>query len=438
LKTIREITKAGIPLDVFPHEVRDFISNFARGSGSQESYVSSAVLACAAGLCDHHSLVVKSGFIERSNFFLAIVGAPGVTKSAPISMALSPLMDIEEEKNADYKAKEKKWRTQMKDKTLTKQQRDALKESQPERPYCKVITDGSIEAMFLHLESMADAKKTAHCVFVKDELKGFFGGMDKYKSKGGDEYENWLSLFSGSTVTKTLVNRTVFIAKARATVIGGIQPEVYNQCMGDKGDGMIDRFMIAIYEGDPKATQIRLSCSADTIKKYKDFMLAMGDQEEIEFSFWRGADREKMLDAIQVFHDWCHQLGIQYETGAFKKWEQCFYRLCIVLAALWDKKEMDIETVKRGVDLASFYAVDWLKAKVMAEKGDDEKLKEKIVKFLKSEPLNRRDIQRKTRTTKEKAVKILSEMVTDGDIIRINTKTEQESTAIYELPEVIL
>tara|TARA_R110000764_G_scaffold220909_1_gene309218 strand:+ start:1094 stop:2422 length:1329 start_codon:yes stop_codon:yes gene_type:complete len=435
MKTARQITKDGLDISVFPPDVRDFIKGFAVGSGSQEAYVTSGVLACAAAMCDQHELTVKPGYNERSNFFLCIVGKPGVTKSAPIKSALKPLMAIEAKVNRKHKKAIDEWKSQLKEKGLKAPDRAAIMAAQPSRPPCKIVTDGSIEALILHLEAQYDGDQQPHCVYIKDELKGFFGGMDKYKSKGGDEYEMWLSLFSGSDLVKTLVSKTVFVEKARTTVIGGIQPEVYNECMGDKGDGMVDRFMIAIYEGDPEATDIRAFCSKETIHRYNEFMLFMGEQKRIEFSFWKDSNREGVLDLIQEFHEWCHKLGIQHDTGAFKKWEQQFYRLCIVFACMWEKTEIDVETVQRARDTAAFYAVDWLKAKIMSSVTDDDKHKTKIINHIdKKGSSKRRDLQILTRLPKKVIMAILQEMVEEGELKRVNKDGDFETKAVYELP----
>jgi hypothetical protein len=198
---------------------------------------------------------------------------------------------------------------------------------------------------------------------------------------------------------------------------------------------MVDRFMIAIYEGDPSASDIRAFCSDSTIHRYNEFMLSMGDQDEKEFSFWKDEHREGVLDLVQEFHEWCHGLGIQHNTGAFKKWEQQFYRLCIVFACMWEKEQIDAETVRRARDVASFYAVDWLKAKIMSSETDDDKIRTKILSHVtKMGSCRRRDLQRVTRLQKKVIMAILIDMVEEGELRRVNVEGDLESKAVYEMP----
>jgi hypothetical protein len=436
--TVKEIIKKGLPVDAFPDPIKNFIIQFARGSGSQESFVASGVLACCAGVCGHHEIIVKNGYKERPNFFLCLVGKPGVTKSAPIKAALKPMLIVEAKNSKEFKEAHEKWKALLKDKGLKKAERDAIMASQPTRKPCHVITDGSIEAMFQHLEAMDEAGGAPHCVFVKDELKAFFGGMDKFKGKGGDEYETWLSLFSGQDLIKTLVSKTIFIKGARATVIGGIQPDVYNKCMKDKGDGMTDRFMIAIFEGDPVMTDIRQFCEVEALKNYEEFMTEISDSEPITFSLWKclggEIEREKVLDMVQDFHKWAHDLGVIYETGAFKKWEQCLYRLIIVMAAIWQKPAIDSFVVKKAIELSAYYASDWLRAKLMSDKSTNDVIFDKIKGLLKKSELRRREIQQKLHIDKNKTISLLHEMLEDGDIILVGDfKSQKESSYIYAL-----
>lgn len=434
---IRKIKKAGLPLHVFPCEVSDFIRDFAKGSGSQESFVACGVLACAAEISIKHEITLKGGYKEKSNLFIAVVGAPGVNKSSPIKMALRPLMRVEADNNRKYKTAYKQWESDGK-KKMTAQERASHMASKPERSACHVITDGSIEAMYLHLEAMSDGGKAPHCVYVKDELKAFFGGMDKYKSKGGDEYETWLSLFSGFDLVKTLVSRTLFVPEARSTVIGGIQPEVYNQCMADKGDGMIDRFLMAIHEQGPSKTDIYAQCSDDVIKKYCDFMLEARDMEAQKYHLWGGSERDAVLSEVQAFHEWCSSVGETHDTGAFKKWEQCFYRVIIILSVLWDRESVSVDTIQKARELMQFFVANWLTAKMMSETSEEDKFKAKIISAIRKHgKMGLRDIQRRCKIGKaDFSKKIVSEMVEDGELKQMNDASENIRKAFFVLGEV--
>jgi hypothetical protein len=381
--TAQEINERGCPVEVFPPRIANFIRGFAKGAGTQESYVASGVLACLAGICDESTIKIKAGYIDHPNLYLAIVGHPGVSKTAAVSAALKPLMKLEAIKNADYKKKKDRFEEELK--SASSKERKELEKRRPTREPSKLVSDGSLEGMFTHMETQYDAGRQPHCVYVRDELNGFFGGMNKYKKSGGDDNEMWLQLFTGQNISKTLVLKTIFVENARATVIGGIQPEVYRKAMQDKGDGMIDRFMIAFYDGKAPATDIRSRCPENVIEAYYACMDEIIDAERKAYSFWacNGKDMvDAMLDSVQEFHDWCHATGETYNSGAFKKWEQCFYRVCILLGEAWDKRVMDMETIARAKDLSAYFAVNWIKTRDMAQETDEQRLATKVLEAL--------------------------------------------------------
>tara|TARA_R110000851_G_scaffold66428_1_gene150270 strand:+ start:96 stop:425 length:330 start_codon:yes stop_codon:yes gene_type:complete len=102
---------------------------------------------------------------------------------------------------------------------------------------------------------------------------------------------------------------------------------------------------------------------------------------------------------------------------------------------MWEKTEIDVETVRRARDTAAFYAVDWLKAKIMSSVTDDDKHKTKIINHIdKKGSSKRRDLQILTRLPKKVIMAILQEMVEEGELKRVNKDGDLETKAVYELP----
>jgi hypothetical protein len=225
----------------------------------------------------------------------------------------------------------------------------------------------------MHLNAMHEGNSSPHAVYFRDELKGHFGGMDKYKSKGsGDDYELWLTLFSGGMVNRVLKTESHFIPDARASVIGGIQPDVYLKHMQDKGDGMIDRFLVAFHPAEPPQTTIFNHVEKEVIEAYNNFMEYLDKKLHTSYSLWNLPQgvRGDVLRSVESFHEWAHMVGMENDAGAFKKWEQNFYRLIIHMANIWEKEAVDIETVRRASTLTKYYAEDWIESRLA---GEDEK-----------------------------------------------------------------
>ena len=365
------------PSHVFPKPVEIFIENFSKGSGSQPSYVGISVLALSSVLFEKASLIVKPGYVEYPNFYLGIIGNPGVTKTASVKMAMKPLNNIEKEADFKYRQERKVYKEALRNWQDQPPKGRGKPPTPPPAPIRRVISDGSIEAMIVQMDAQYEMGEKPHMAFVKEELRGFFGGMNKWKASGsGDDYEMFLQLFSGHDISKVLKSEQYFIPDARCTVIGGIQPDVYREAMKDKGDGMVDRFLVAFYDGEPIKTSLRDTVSEDVIDNYMKFWDKLIDVPAIKYRF-AGDD---VIDAVDEFHDWCHRIGGAYDLGAFKKWEQNFYKICIVLAVMWNKVDMDMETVERAKELAGYMTHDWLKSRLSAETDPKYKDAEKVFK----------------------------------------------------------
>lgn len=375
LDSLKEVNVRIFPTHVFPPPVKTFIENFSKGSGAPVSFTATGVLACSAGLIEGFSLEVKPGYFEKPNLYLAVVGEPGVSKSPPIKAALNPLIQKETALSNDFCRRKKEYHKQY-EKAASKKEKDAI--PLPTRKPSRLITDGTTEGLLMSLNLMHEKGETPHAVIMRDELKGHFGAMNKYKAKGsGDDYELWLTLFSGGYTSRVLTSENFIIPDARASVIGGIQPEVYFKHMRDKGDGMLDRFMIAFHSGTPQKTSIFHSPDPNSIKFYNQFMNELDDLTPVRFSFWQlpDLDRKNVLDGVESFHQWAYSLGKEYDAGAFKKWEQNFYRLTIHMAVMWQKEQIDLETIDRASELAKYYANDWLQSKFQ-ESDDEQRLRQ--------------------------------------------------------------
>lgn len=365
------------PADVFPPEIANFISGFAHGAGSQQSYVGISVLGMASVFFENCSLRVKPGYLEYPNFYLGIIGNPGVTKTASVKTAMKPLALREREEDLDYRILRKKYKDEFDQWQASPPRGRGAAPKKPEPPIRRAVTDGSVEAMIKQMDAQYEKGERPHMIYIKDELKGFFGGMNKWRG-GGDDYEMFLQLFSGYDINKLLKEEQYFIPDARCTVIGGIQPDVYKEAMEDKGDGMVDRFLIAFFDGDPTKTSLHHVVEDHVIDAYIGFWDQFEGRPTILYRF----DDKDVIDAVEDFHEWTHKIGDTYELGAFKKWEQNFYKICIILACMWGKTKMDLETVERAKLLAGYMTHDWLKSRLNAETDPRYKDAEKVLKNL--------------------------------------------------------
>lgn len=216
------------PLGYFPDEVKNIVLEVCGVFNFSHEYLASAILSAAASaIGDSYCVEVKKGWTEHNSVFLAIVGRPGVNKSAPIKWALRPLQSHERKLYAQYKERIKEYQESEKDmKNLP--------------PLIKTImSDATPESVVSQLQ-----KNERGVLLYVDELKGFFSSFQRY-NKGNDE-EFYLQTWSTSPAIvdrKTLPS--IRVESPVLTIIGTIQPDVLNSVFSGAADnGFYDRWLI--------------------------------------------------------------------------------------------------------------------------------------------------------------------------------------------------
>ena len=223
-----------LPREVLPPVIEDFAFEQGRTMGADPAGLAVAALAvCAAILPDHVRLKVKqhSGWTEAARLWVGLVGDPSTKKSPIIRQVARPLVRIDAALWYAYAAIKAQW--------------DALdaqtRRTTPPPPQTRVkIDDATVEAA---QEILRDSPNGV--MYLRDELSGFFGSMDKYtgaRSAAGDR-GFWLQAYNGDTYTFDRVKRgSGHIEHLSVSVLGGIQPDAMRKLTEDTvDDGLIQR-----------------------------------------------------------------------------------------------------------------------------------------------------------------------------------------------------
>jgi Protein of unknown function (DUF3987) len=172
----------------------------------------------------------------------ALIGETGTKKSPVLKALLAPILNIQKQISAKYKAEKDAydkdynfWKTEKVDKRG--------EEPTPPAPMLDCyFSDFTIESIG---QSISDRPDDSYLVFV-DELAGFFKSMDAYRKGGGDR-QKWLDLYNAGALK---INRkgspTIFCPHTSVSILGGLQPSVLAQMIKDDSsaeDGLWNRFM---------------------------------------------------------------------------------------------------------------------------------------------------------------------------------------------------
>jgi hypothetical protein len=207
------------PVTALPKPVADFVHEAAASVGVDAAYVALPVLTLlGAAIGNTRHLRVKAGHDVPAILWTGIVGLSGTGKSPALKIAMK----------AAYAHEAR----------LRKQQQGGR----------FVVVDTTTEAL---AELMATNPRGLFC--VNDELAGWLGSIDRYKTQKqrcSAEQAFLLSAFDGDSHSidrRTGQNRHLHIPRASLWVTGGIQPGVLANFMGkaEREAGLLARLLLA-------------------------------------------------------------------------------------------------------------------------------------------------------------------------------------------------
>jgi hypothetical protein len=259
-------TESSFPIDIFPDQVVNYITECSRTLQNSIDYMGCALL-WVGSLCVGNSIriEVKRGWQEPSTIWMAIVGGAGLGKSPSIKSIIFPLEKINNDEQRRY-AKQKKLFDEY-DNLTKKEKETAVEIEEPKRTQF-IVDDVTIEALI----NLHSHNQNGVGVF-KDELAGWFMDMNKYKE--GSDKQQWLSSWSASPISVNRITRqTDTIPKPILPVLGGIQPNVLASFITDENvdNGFIDRMLFS-YPDLEVESYVEEEIDQSVINFFNDFVM---------------------------------------------------------------------------------------------------------------------------------------------------------------------
>jgi hypothetical protein len=265
------------PFDQLPEPLRSLVVEGVDAIGCDPSYIALPMLSAVGAMIGNaRRLVVKSGWVVPPIVWTAIVGESGTAKTPAFSVVTAPIESIQadayeaasaniERHHQDVAAYDKGMAAWKKDKKTDDP--PPVKPDPPE-PHRLIVTDTTMEALAPIL--MANPKGV---LLARDELAGWLGSFDAYKSGSGSDAANWLSLYSAKTITvdrKTGTPRTIHVRDPLVCVTGGIQPGILARALGreHRESGMAARLLLSCPPRSSKRWSDR-TVGDDTMRKYE-------------------------------------------------------------------------------------------------------------------------------------------------------------------------
>ena len=421
------------PVRALPQPIRSFVDEAAGSIGCDASYIALPMLAgLASAIGTTTRIQLKSDWTEPAILWCAIIGESGTSKSPAIELALRP---IRKRQQAAMKAHSEAMARHKLDVERSGKPKLAVdSSSKPEAPVAERFwtDDATTEALAVLLQ-----QNPRGLLMARDELAGWFGGFDAYKSGKGGDAAKWLEMFGGRTL---IVDRkgsaSIHVENAAVSIAGGIQPESLRRALGVQNieNGLASRLLLAY---PPK-----LCPGWSELEIDKGTMLLVESVFEELYTLEPDTDDAGdacprclplTADARKTWIDWVNKhaaeaLELSGADGfAWSKLKGYAARIALVVhltrcaakdSTLIDKNYVDTESIKAGVTLARWFGNEARRVYSVLSETDEGRDSRKLVELIrhKGGSMSCRELVQSTRTytTVADAEAALSKLVTSG------------------------
>ena len=249
--SILKLEKSGLKLEeVIPIKYADLIYDYCEELGIRTEACLTALLS---GFSACHRigtrivLLRRSGYSQHPAIFATIVANPGSMKSEIRKrFAVKPLLGMQQDMIEAFElATKQRKEIEAEYRLMGKEERKAEYPEGlpdfPERAKSIFVDDPTFEALALNFYHYQDQA----ILYSKDELKGIFDSLNKYRAGKGSDETQLLSLYDGDELSISRASGgAIFVKKTALSIFGTIQPQVLARLWGDGQDinGMFSRF----------------------------------------------------------------------------------------------------------------------------------------------------------------------------------------------------
>ncbi|HUT58125.1 MAG TPA: DUF3987 domain-containing protein [Phycisphaerae bacterium] len=432
------------PLDALPPTCRRFVRETTEALGVDASYVALPALTVLAGAIGNtRRIALNRTWTAPAVLWLMIVGESGMLKGAALKAAYKAAMKrqrkaLDAHKNAmaayeseveDYKGALKAWKTGGRDK-------GEPAPVAPDRPTLErcIVSDVTVEALADRLQD-----NPRGLLLARDELSGWLGSFNAYKSGKGADEAHWLTMFDAVALVvdrKTGDRPTIIVPRAAVSITGGIQPGILRRMLTAEyqESGMAARLLMTMPPRQPKQwTDREVSCATEQ---------AFGD---VYANLWtlapvvddgepRPLDLPLSAEALPLWIDFVNRHGQEtFElTGAlaaaWSKLEGYAARLALVVElAGWAESphgdgrgpaKISAESVRAGIALVEWAKNETRRIYAMLAEDDDEREVRDVVEWIERRGgrTTVRELMRSCRRypTSEAAEQVLADLVAAG------------------------
>jgi len=243
------------PLHIFPPDVAAYVQEFALAARSPHEMVAAPLLAFTGAVIGRQlRLTVAPGWEERPVLWIATIAPTGSGKTPALEAARRPLDILQHRAVTAWESAQSHLTS---DDLRRGPQRDEPRvRSVTDPPAAKAADPVALDRLYttdITTEALAiDLQHAPGLAIVRDELISIIRAMDQYRTRGGDDRQKYLSLWSHQPLAPSRKSaRPIFIQHPVVCIAGGIQPLVVPGLQSRDEDGFIERFLPIVPDTSP-------------------------------------------------------------------------------------------------------------------------------------------------------------------------------------------
>jgi hypothetical protein len=350
------------PVEAFSLPCQKVIREIAAAYAVPVEVVVAALLSASGGCIGRtRGIVIKDGWTEFANLWVATVGVSGLGKSPATNKVFQPIRQHEERWHQDYNNAVKEYEAKL---AGWKKDREQPEPEDPPAWRQLILDDATTEA----LTDAFDANPRG-ILWNRDEMAGFILDIDRYIQRDAGSKTRFMSSYDSGQwkINRRDKSKNYLIPHATLSILGTVQPAVLPNIFSslDAASGFLPRFLFiwAVREVPPFWTDATVSQeSQDYLAGLFDRLLLLdfqGDGQPFAVDV-SDAARKAFVDwyDVQVAEPWFKENAQIFEALLAKLRGQCL-RICLILhclesvsSGLSELREVSFSTMENAIKIA--------------------------------------------------------------------------------------
>ena len=319
--------KCQIPIDVFPVQIQNIITDYNKYLNYPIEFTSASILGATSvtmGNCIRLEVIKR--WIEKPILFIIMIQDRGYKKSHPMDEIFNPIFLKEELFAEQFDESVIEFKNQLKED----------KDFDGDEPVKKRITISRFSPEVLYKIHKNNPKGIIiHC----DEAKAWFGTFNQ-QSNNADE-QMWCNMYNGKHLQRdTITHGHQYIANAFVSILGGTQPdEIMEFIKKNTNNGLVDRILFIYPDYLKKQKWSKTDIPSTTVEQWENIYSNLSslfkyDPENIKTVKYTDEAFEKLCDWQSKINDEDNEKEDKIFTGIVAKAETNVHRIAMILEAL--------------------------------------------------------------------------------------------------------